>query len=50
MHELARITLRLPKDVHEWLTKRADYNLGSMNSEIVRALREQMNAENRPAA
>lgn len=49
MNILSRITLRMPKDVHDWLTRRAATNLASMNSEIVRVLRERMDAEDRPA-
>ena len=49
MNILSRVTLRMPKDVHDWLTKRAATNLASLNSEIVRVLRERMDAEDRPA-
>lgn len=50
MNILSRITLRMPKDVHEWLTKRAATNLASMNSEIVRVLRKEKDAEKSTAA
>ena len=49
MNILSRITLRMPKDVRDWLTKRAASNMASMNSEIVRVLRERMDAEERAA-
>jgi predicted HicB family RNase H-like nuclease len=34
-HEEARITLRLPADLHAWLTAQAKANRRSLNSEIV---------------
>ena len=49
MQALSRITLRLPIEVKQWLAARADLNAGSLNSEIVRLLREKMDHEDRPA-
>lgn len=49
MNILSRITLRMPKDLHDWLLRRAAYNVSSLNSEIVRVLRERMDAEGRSA-
>jgi hypothetical protein len=43
--DMARITLRLPRDVADWLTAYSRKNLSSMNYEIVAALRQQMKAE-----
>lgn len=49
MIELSRITLRMPKDIHDWLAQRADRHVGSLNSEIVRVLRKEKDAEDRAA-
>jgi hypothetical protein len=51
MIKLSRVTLRMPKDVHDWLVRSAASNLSSVNSEIVRALRKEMKeADGRKAA
>ncbi|MFD5200144.1 Arc family DNA-binding protein [Streptomyces sp. NPDC058375] len=34
-HEETRITLRLPSDLHAWLTAQAKANRRSLNSEIL---------------
>lgn len=50
MIDLSRITLRMPKDVHDWLMQRAARNVGSLNSEIVRVLRTEMDREAKSSA
>jgi hypothetical protein len=45
MTELSRITFRMPVDVKAWLAQRSDRNCSSLNSEIIRAIRNQMDAE-----
>jgi hypothetical protein len=36
------LLLRLPADVKQWIAQQAAKNMASQNSEIVRAIREQM--------
>ena len=36
---------RLPRDVHEWLQRKAIENLSSKNSELTRAVRDAMARE-----
>lgn len=38
--DLARVTIRIPHDVREWLAARAREEVVSQNALIVRALRE----------
>jgi hypothetical protein len=38
-------TVRLPRDVREWLKRRADYFGGSPNTELVRCCRVAMESE-----
>jgi hypothetical protein len=40
-----RTQVRFPLDIHQWLTERARWNDRSMNSELVRILRETKNKE-----
>lgn len=40
-----RTQVRFPSDIHQWLTERARWNDRSMNSELVRILRETKNKE-----
>ncbi|MBK8451762.1 MAG: Arc family DNA-binding protein [Thiofilum sp.] len=40
-----RTQIRIPKSVHTWLADRAKQNDRSMNAELVRILRERMEAE-----
>lgn len=44
---LSRFTLRLPDDVKEWVARRAARTASSLNSEIVRVLRDRMDQEAR---
>ncbi|MES0125897.1 Arc family DNA-binding protein [Mesorhizobium sp. C420B] len=37
-----KLTIRVPKDVKNWLEKQAERNASSHASEIVRAVRERM--------
>ncbi|MGW3910022.1 Arc family DNA-binding protein [Streptomyces sp. NPDC005070] len=37
-HEETRITLRLPADLHRWLTEQAKANRRSLNAELVHRL------------
>ena len=53
MSDRAEIVVRMPRDVKTWLEKEAARTGASQNSEIVRSLRERMDAEAdqaRPAA
>jgi hypothetical protein len=43
--ETVTILLRLPMDVKEWIEKEAARTLAHRNSEIVRTLRQRMDAE-----
>jgi hypothetical protein len=45
----AEMIIRLPRDVKGWLEKEAARTLASQNSEIIRALRARMDAEQRNA-
>lgn len=40
-----RTQIRIPKSVHTWLAERAKRNDRSMNAELVRILRERMEAD-----
>lgn len=42
--EFTRQMVRLPNDVKTFLQEQADHNCGSVNSEIVRAVRARMDA------
>lgn len=48
MAELSRLTFRMPTDMRAWLVTRAERNAASLNSEIVRVLREKMDQEDHP--
>lgn len=37
-----KMLIRLPKELSEWLSHQSRLNLSSMNSEVVRAIRQQM--------
>jgi len=37
-----RLQLRLPPDLKEWIAAQAVANVSSLNSEIIRAIRERM--------
>jgi predicted HicB family RNase H-like nuclease len=43
--ELQKIGVRLPPDVHEWLSAQAERNQSSINSEIIRAIRNAMDRQ-----
>jgi predicted HicB family RNase H-like nuclease len=43
-------TVRLPKDVREWLKRKAERNGASQNSEIIRSVRDRMDSERRARA
>ena len=45
MTNLSRLTLRLPEDLKDWAARRAARSAASLNSEIVRVLREKMDQE-----
>jgi len=38
------LLVRVPLDVREWLQREAERNISSMGSEVVRAVRERMDA------
>ena len=40
--DAARLTVRVPLDIRDWLTGQVKRNASSHSSEIVRALRERM--------
>lgn len=40
-----RTQVRLPENMHQWLANRAKQNDRSMNAELVRILRERMEAD-----
>lgn len=48
MIKVSRLTCRMPRDIREWLDNRAVRNAASLNSEIVRVLREKMDQEDHP--
>jgi hypothetical protein len=48
--ETKAVLLRLPLDVAQWTDKQAARTLASRNSEIVRNLRDRMDAEQRERA
>lgn len=45
MMKLSRMTLRLPEDLADWYSGSAVRNAASLNSELVRALREKMDMQ-----
>ena len=45
-----QLKVRLPADVKEWIERQVAKNASSQNSEIVRAVRERMDRESKPAA
>jgi uncharacterized protein (DUF1778 family) len=45
-----QLIIRVPADVKEWLRRAAEYNASSMTSEIVRAVRQQMDAQQAKSA
>lgn len=47
MDTLAKVQLRLPEDVHQWLVQWAAANDRSMNGQIVWSLRREMQREAR---
>lgn len=44
-HERSSLTLRLPKSMRDWLTKKAAENFTSQNDEVIRAIRERQERE-----
>ncbi len=42
---IAPFGLRMPSDVKEWLSEKANQNMRSLNAEIVVALKEKMEKE-----
>ena len=44
-HELLKMHVRLPPDVHDWLAAQAERNQSSINSEIVRSVRDAMDRQ-----
>lgn len=50
MTELSRLTFRMPSDMRAWLIRRAKRNAASLNSEIVRVIREKMDQEDQTKA
>jgi hypothetical protein len=47
--KLITITTRLPRDVRDWLAAQAERNATSINSEIIRAVRDAMDRQARDA-
>jgi hypothetical protein len=43
--EATQLTTRLPQEIRDWLQHQAQQNFSSINSEIVRAVRARMEAE-----
>lgn len=43
MNDTERITLRMPREVHEWLREQSFKTRESINSLIIEALQNQMN-------
>jgi predicted HicB family RNase H-like nuclease len=43
--ELQKIGVRLPPDVHEWISARAERNRSSINVDVIRSLRDEMNRQ-----
>jgi predicted HicB family RNase H-like nuclease len=43
--ELRKIGIRLPPDVHEWISAQAARNQSSINSESIRAIRDAMDGQ-----
>jgi predicted HicB family RNase H-like nuclease len=50
VHEFTKLHVRLPPDVHAWLTEQSKRNMSSINSEIVRAIRNEMDRQARAPA
>lgn len=50
MNPMLNFPLRMPEDLKAWLADRAKHYGTSLNSEIVRVLRERMDAEKSTAA
>ncbi|MGL4966163.1 MAG: Arc family DNA-binding protein [Inquilinus sp.] len=48
--DFVKTMVRLPPDVKAWLEARAIRNAGTMNSEVVQAIREKMDREAAPVA
>lgn len=44
-NEYTRYTARIPQPVYEWLSRRAEENLRSKNSEFVAVLKKEMEKE-----
>lgn len=42
MNNLKQLALRVPNEVKEWLRDQAKVNHSSLNSEVIRAVRERM--------
>jgi hypothetical protein len=43
--EVEVVTVRVPRDVKEWLERQSSHHLSSQNSEVVRCIRARMAAE-----
>ena len=46
MKQGAKVQLRLPADIHQWLVKWAATNDRSMNGQMIAMLREEMRKQN----
>jgi hypothetical protein len=42
-----RLLIRVPKDAREWLKAKAAHNVSSMAAEVIRSIRDRMDAEQR---
>lgn len=45
MAEFQRITFRIPKEIHEWLKRRAESNYRSHNAEMIEQLKQSMSSD-----
>lgn len=48
MQDMKQIFVRIPADMKEWLLDQAARNASSLNSEVIRCVRERMDREARP--
>jgi hypothetical protein len=49
-NEAAKMLLRLPHELKNWIAQRAQDNWTSQNAEVIRALRSQMESEQSASA
>ena len=47
MRDVSTMTVRLPRDIRDWLAAQAERNATSINSEIIRACRAAMDRQAR---